>query len=82
MPETTRPASGTRPTSTLGGETVTIWLTPGHTAGTISYTFPVLDHGRRVNVVYSGGTALVFEPLQGVGLVGTLSQPVPACGAQ
>jgi len=28
------------------------------------------------------GTALAFEPLQGVGLVGTLSQPVPACGAQ
>src|SRR6478609_5986183 len=27
------------------------------------------------------GTALVFEPVQGVGLVGTLSQPVPACGA-
>src|SRR6478735_2728607 len=26
------------------------------------------------------GTALVFEPLQGVGLVGTLSQPVPPAG--
>ncbi len=24
---------------TLGGETVTVWLTPGHTPGTISYTF-------------------------------------------
>ncbi len=46
---------------TLGGETVSIWLTPGHTPGTISYTFSVLDRGKRVNVAYSGGTALVFE---------------------
>jgi metallo-beta-lactamase class B len=45
---------------TLGGETVTVWLTPGHTPGTISYTFPVLDHGRRVSVAYSGGTAFNF----------------------
>ena len=42
---------------TLGGETVTVWLTPGHTPGTLSYTFSVLDHGKRVNVAYSGGTA-------------------------
>ena len=46
---------------TLGDSTVSIWFTPGHTDGTISYTFQVLDHGRPVNVVYSGGTALVFE---------------------
>lgn len=46
---------------TLGGETVTIWLTPGHTPGTISFTFSVLDRGKPVNIVYSGGTALVFE---------------------
>lgn len=46
---------------TLGGETVTIWFTPGHTPGTISFTFSVLDRGKRVNVTYSGGTALVFE---------------------
>jgi len=46
---------------TLGGETVTMWLTPGHTPGTMSFTFSVLDRGKRVNVVYSGGTALVFE---------------------
>ena len=45
---------------TVGEETVTIWLTPGHTPGTISYTFPVLDHGRRLNVAYSGGTAFNF----------------------
>jgi metallo-beta-lactamase class B len=46
---------------TLGGTTVTIWLTPGHTPGTLSYTFTVLDRGRPVNVAYSGGTAFNFE---------------------
>ena len=45
---------------TLGGETVTVWLTPGHTPGTISYTFPVLDRGNRLSVAYSGGTAFNF----------------------
>jgi metallo-beta-lactamase class B len=46
---------------TLGESTVSIWFTPGHTDGTISFTFQVLDRGRPVNVVYSGGTALVYE---------------------
>jgi metallo-beta-lactamase class B len=45
---------------TLGGQTVTTWLTPGHTPGTLSYTFTVLDRGKPVNVVYSGGTAFNF----------------------
>ena len=45
---------------TLGETTVTIWLTPGHTPGTISYTFTVLDRGKPVNVAYSGGTAFNF----------------------
>lgn len=44
----------------LGGRTVTIWLTPGHTPGTLSYTFSVLDRGRPVSVAYSGGTAFNF----------------------
>src|SRR4051794_2097502 len=46
---------------TLGGQTVNVWFTPGHTDGTTSFTFQVLDRGRPVNVVYSGGTALVYE---------------------
>ena len=46
---------------TLGETTVSIWFTPGHTDGTDSFTFQVLDRGRPVNVVYSGGTALVYE---------------------
>ena len=45
---------------TLGGTTVNIWLTPGHTPGTMSYTFTVLDQGRPVTVAYSGGTAFNF----------------------
>ncbi len=45
---------------TLGDTTVTIWLTPGHTAGTLSYTFTVFDNGRPVQVAYSGGTAFNF----------------------
>ena len=45
---------------TLGGATVTVWATPGHTPGTVSYIFPVEDRGRRVVVAYSGGTAFNF----------------------
>ncbi len=45
---------------TLGESTVTIWHTPGHTPGTLSYTFTVLDRGRPLNVAYSGGTAFNF----------------------
>jgi metallo-beta-lactamase class B len=44
----------------LGETTLTIWLTPGHTPGTMSYTFTVLDRGKPVNVAYSGGTAFNF----------------------
>ena len=46
---------------TLGEATVSLWFTPGHTDGTQSFTFEVLDRGRPVKVVYSGGTALVYE---------------------
>ena len=45
---------------TLGETTVTIWLTPGHTPGTLSYIFTVSDRGKPVNVAYSGGTAFNF----------------------
>ena len=46
---------------TLGDTTVEIWETPGHTPGTLSYTFTVLDDGRPVSVAYSGGTAFNFH---------------------
>jgi metallo-beta-lactamase class B len=45
---------------TLGDTTVTLWRTPGHTPGTLSFTFEVFDKGRPLGVVYSGGTALNF----------------------
>jgi metallo-beta-lactamase class B len=41
---------------TLGDTTINIVATPGHTAGTLSYVFPVKDQGRTVMVAYSGGT--------------------------
>ena len=41
---------------TLGDTTVNIVFTPGHTPGTLSYVFPVKDHGKPVMVAYSGGT--------------------------
>ncbi len=45
---------------TLGGETVTIITTPGHTPGTLSMLFEVKDHGKPLTVAYSGGTAFNF----------------------
>ncbi len=45
---------------TLGDTTVNVVLTPGHTPGTLSYTFPVKDGGRTLTVAYSGGTAFNF----------------------
>lgn len=41
---------------TLGETTVNIIPTPGHTPGTLSYVFPVIDQGKTVMVAYSGGT--------------------------
>jgi metallo-beta-lactamase class B len=45
---------------TLGDRTVTLYLTPGHTPGTISGIFHVHDHGKPLTVVYSGGTEFNF----------------------
>jgi len=43
---------------TLGGTTVTLFVTPGHTPGTLSALVPVTDGGRRHLVSFWGGTAL------------------------
>ena len=54
---------------TLGDTTVTTWSTPGHTPGTLSFTFQVRDNGRPVTVAYSGGTAFNFAnntPVPGI----------------
>ena len=45
---------------TLGDTTITIYLTPGHTAGTLSYLIPVKDHGAPHLVAEWGGTAFNF----------------------
>jgi metallo-beta-lactamase class B len=45
---------------TLGGTTVEVIATPGHTPGTLSYVFPVRDAGRTLVVAYAGGTAFNF----------------------
>ena len=44
----------------LGGTTIDVVATPGHTRGTLSYFFPVHDGGRRHMVAYAGGTAFNF----------------------
>jgi metallo-beta-lactamase class B len=45
---------------TVGNRSVTLYLTPGHTPGTISGTFEVHDHGKPLTVFYSGGTEFNF----------------------
>ena len=45
---------------TLGARTVTLYLMPGHTPGTISGIFQVHDHGKPLTVAYSGGTEFNF----------------------
>jgi len=44
----------------LGDAAVTLALTPGHTAGTVSMFFQVRDNGKPLMVAYSGGTAFNF----------------------
>jgi metallo-beta-lactamase class B len=43
---------------TLGGTTVTLYVTPGHTPGTLSALIPVTDGGTPHLVSFWGGTAL------------------------
>src|SRR5688500_19259313 len=47
---------------TLGDVTMTLYLTPGHTEGTISTIFPVRDGSRRHVVATWGGTLFNFGP--------------------
>ena len=43
---------------TLGGTTIKMYVTPGHTPGATSLIFPVTDHGRRHVVSFLGGGGL------------------------
>lgn len=45
----------------LGGTTVTLYVTPGHTPGTLSSVIPVTDEGRPHVAVAWGGTAFNFR---------------------
>jgi len=47
---------------TLGDTTMTVYLTPGHTLGTISTIFPVRDGNQRHVVATWGGTLFNFGP--------------------
>jgi len=45
----------------LGDLTLEFEITPGHTAGTTSFKFPVYDKGVRHNAYFHGGTALRLD---------------------
>src|SRR5262245_58245481 len=47
---------------TLGDETLTLYITPGHTLGTISTLIPVKDHGTPHVAAAWGGTLFNFGP--------------------
>ena len=49
---------------TLGDTTMTLYLTPGHTEGTISTIFSVRDGGQRHTVATWGGTSFNFGPIR------------------
>jgi metallo-beta-lactamase class B len=49
---------------TLGDTTLTFYVTPGHTEGTISTIFPVRDGDRRHVVAEWGGTLFNFGPIR------------------
>lgn len=48
----------------LGGETITLYVTPGHTPGTISSLIPVMDRGQPHLVAQWGGTGFNFQRSQ------------------
>ena len=46
---------------TLGDETITIYLTPGHTPGTVSLLIPLRDAGQTHLAALWGGTGFQFS---------------------
>ncbi len=47
---------------TLGDTSITLYLTPGHTPGTISFLIPVTDRGQKHLAAEWGGTQFRFTP--------------------
>jgi metallo-beta-lactamase class B len=54
---------------TLGNTSVTLYITPGHTPGTLSAIIPVTDHGKHHMIGFWGGTGYpgTFTPTQDSG---------------
>lgn len=54
---------------TLGDTTLTFYVTPGHTPGTISFLVPVTEHGQKHLLSFWGGSAMprTLEPFQNGG---------------
>ena len=48
---------------TLGDTSVRLYVTPGHTPGTVSLIFPVYDEGERHMAALWGGTGLNYGPV-------------------
>jgi metallo-beta-lactamase class B len=46
---------------TLGGQTIRLYLTPGHTPGTLSMLIPVTDNGRAHLAALWGGTGMQYS---------------------
>jgi metallo-beta-lactamase class B len=46
---------------TLGDETITLYVTPGHTPGTLSMLIPVKDHGEPHLAALWGGTGMQYS---------------------
>jgi metallo-beta-lactamase class B len=46
---------------TLGDTTITLYLTPGHTAGTLTLMIPVKDNGTQHVAALWGGTGMQFS---------------------
>ena len=52
-------------TVSLGGETLTAHLTPGHTAGCTTWTFPVVEGGKTLSVIYQCSMSVAANRLLG-----------------
>jgi metallo-beta-lactamase class B len=51
-------------TVTLGGETIRMYVTPGHTPGTLTLLIPVTDHGTPHMAALWGGTGMQYSAVE------------------
>ena len=62
---------------TLGDTTLTLYLTPGHTEGTISTLIPIRDGGRPHLAAAWGGTLFNFGPNNATNVISCANQTIP-----